>query len=215
MVATTGQDQTLECLRSTNDCLHINSINGQSPMRKIPHGAFDEIGNFMIGPARLEDKTEIVTLYRAVAAIEGGLARSEEEINEEYVQHFLHKSHKTGIILVARQAGTGQIIGEIHTYAIGPRVFAHVLGELTIAVHPNHQGSGIGKALFTELLRQVENDRPDILRVELIARESNRKAIEFYQKLGFQIEGRLANRIRSTGGGYEADIPMAWQRKTD
>ena len=183
-------------------------------MLLVPSYCTKGMENFMIDSAKFEDKSEIINLYRAVAAIEGGLARNQEEVTEEYVEYFLQKSHETGIILVARQTGMSQVIGEIHSYAIGPRVFAHVLGELTIAVHPNHQGSRIGKALFTEFLRQVENDRPDILRVELIARESNRKAIEFYQKLGFQIEGRLTNRIRSTNGGYEADIPMAWLRKS-
>jgi ribosomal protein S18 acetylase RimI-like enzyme len=84
---------------------------------------------------------------------------------------------------------------------------------LTIAVHPDFQGFGIGKALFTELMRQTTENRPDILRVELIARESNAKAIEFYKKLGFAAEGRMTNRIASVGGGFEADIPMAWLRK--
>lgn len=161
---------------------------------------------------KLEDVSAIVTLYRAVAANEGGLARTAEEISEEYVAHFVGKSLESGLGLVARESDDGPIIGEIHCYALGPRVFAHVLGELTIAVHPAKQGLGIGKQLFTELLRQIKQERPDILRVELIARESNRKAIEFYQKLGFHIEGRFENRIRSVGGGYEADIPMAWRR---
>ena len=166
----------------------------------------------MINSANPDDRSEIFALYRAVASIEGGLARTAEEISEEYVAHFLGKSLESGFCLVARETDDGPIIGEIHSYAIGPRVFAHVLGELTIAVHPAKQGLGVGKRLFTELLQRVEQERPDILRVELIARESNRKAIEFYQKLGFNIEGRFENRIRSVGGGYEADIPMAWRR---
>jgi len=61
-------------------------------------------------------------------------------------------------------------------------------------------------------MRRVKEDRTDILRVELIARESNKKAIEFYEKLGFVIEGRFARRIASVGGGFEDDIPMAWSR---
>lgn len=166
----------------------------------------------ILNSAKPEDVSAIFALYRAVAAIEGGLARTAEEISEEYVAHFLGKSLESGLCLVAREANDGPVIGEIHSYALGPRVFAHVLGELTIAVHPAKQGLGVGKLLFTELLRQIEHERPDILRVELIARESNRKAIEFYQKLGFNIEGRFENRIRSVGGGYEADIPMAWHR---
>lgn len=168
---------------------------------------------FIIETATDADGADLAALYRAVAANAGGLARSQAEITDEYVTNFLHKAQESGIILVARPNVGRPIIGEIHSYALGPSVFAHVLGELTIAVHPGYQGQGVGKALFTELLRRVEEERPDILRVELIARESNRKAIAFYQKLGFQIEGRLANRIRSANGsGFEADIPMAWQR---
>ncbi|MBS1787546.1 MAG: GNAT family N-acetyltransferase [Acidobacteria bacterium] len=166
----------------------------------------------IIKSAKPEDRNAIAELYLTVAAIEGGLARTAEEISEAYVAQFLRKSLESGFCLVARENLDGPIIGEIHSYALGPRVFAHVLGELTIAVHPAKQGLGIGKKLFTEMLRRIEQERPDILRVELIARESNRKAIEFYQKLGFKIEGRFENRIRSIGGGYEADIPMAWHR---
>ena len=167
----------------------------------------------VIQTATVSDLKAIVELYRIVAAIEGGLARTTEEISRDYVAHFLGKSLESGVCLVARETADGPIIGEIHCYPLGPRVFAHVLGELTIAVHPAHQGLGAGKALFTELLRRVEQDRPDILRVELIARESNQKAIAFYQKLGFIIEGRFEKRICSVGGGYEADIPMAWLRQ--
>lgn len=167
---------------------------------------------FIIESAAAADTAGIVELYTAVAAIEGGLARTAGEISTEYVRYFLQNSLQTGITLIARQIDDGKIIGEIHGYALGPKVFAHVLGELTIAVHPDFQGLGIGKALFSKFLNDVRENRPDILRVELIARESNAKAIEFYQKLGFIIEGRFRNRIRSVGGGFEDDVPMAWQR---
>ena len=166
--------------------------------------------DFSITNANLDDVAAIFGLYRAVAAIEGGLARTAEEISAAYVENFVTKAVETGVIVVARRGE--RIIGEIHAYALGPKVFAHVLGELTIAVHPDFQGSGVGRAVFTELMQQVKECRPDILRVELIARESNAKAIEFYKKLGFAIEGRMENRIRSIDGGFEADIPMAWRK---
>jgi len=170
------------------------------------------MNDFSVSNAALEDASAIRDLYRAVAANEGGLARTADEISLEYVENFVSKAVASGIIVVARKGG--KIIGEIHAYALEPKVFAHVLSELTIAVHPDFQGFGVGKALFTELMRQVSETRPDILRVELIARESNAKAIEFYKKLGFRVEGRMTNRIRSVGGGFEADIPMAWRRAT-
>ena len=52
----------------------------------------------------------------------------------------------------------------------------------------------------------------DIHRIELMARESNGRAISLYRSLGFRIEGRLEGRIRGTDGQFEADLPMAWRR---
>ena len=171
-----------------------------------------EIEKFTVNTGKIEDRLEVILLYRTVAAVLGGLARTSDEITEEYVENFMQKSLKSGIIIVARDREHNQIIGEIHAYALGPKCFAHVLGELTIAVHPEYQSQRVGRAIFTEFMRLVENDRPDILRVELIARESNNKAIKFYQNLGFEIEGRLLKRIRGVNDNYEADIPMAWFR---
>ncbi|QHT70266.1 GNAT family N-acetyltransferase [Rhodocytophaga rosea] len=163
--------------------------------------------------ATIEDIPQIHSLYREVASNVGGLAREADEITMEYVANNVMKSLKTGIILIAQHPQEITIMGEIHSYALEPRVFSHVLSELTIAVHPQFQGMGLGRMLFQHLLQEVENTRNDILRVELIARESNTKAIHFYQQLGFQIEGKLNRRINSRNGSYEADIPMAWFNK--
>ena len=169
------------------------------------------MSNFLVTSGNIDDIDDITRLYRAVAAIEGGLARTAEEVSDEYVTNFVSKSIETGIIVVAKTVD-GKIIGEIHGYALGPKVFAHILGELTIAVHPDFQGRGVGKIMFIEFMCRIEEQRTDIVRVELTARESNAKAIAFYEKLGFVIEGRMTNRIRSVSGGFESDIPMAWLR---
>lgn len=161
-----------------------------------------------IKKSKIEYWPEILALYRQVAQISGNLARSSEEISGEYVKNFLKKSQSTGISLIAF---TGMnIVGEIHAYKLDLKVFSHVLSELTIAVHPDFQGKGIGRALFSTLLDEIKTSRREILRVELISRESNKKAIRFYESLGFRQEGRLENRIDSSGGIFEADIPMGW-----
>ncbi|MDP1675605.1 MAG: GNAT family N-acetyltransferase [Bacteroidota bacterium] len=155
----------------------------------------------------------IYTLYQKVASIKGGLARTKNEITTEYISLFVHKSIQSGIIIIAVDETTSAIVGEIHCYGSGIGVFAQVLGELTIAVDPDYQGKGIGRILFKKLLNTVINEKPEIIRIELIARESNTKAISFYESLGFKKEGRLEKRIQSASGGLEADIPMAWIRK--
>ena len=162
--------------------------------------------------ASLNDCAEIRSLYERVASIEGGLARKKNEITEEYITHFIQRSADSGVIVVATDISNDEIIGEIHCYNSTIDVFKHVLGELTIAVDPQYQGKGIGRLLFTKLLDIIKQEKLEIERVELIARESNVKAIKFYESLGFKIEGRFEKRIRSVSGIYEADIPMAWLR---
>lgn len=153
-------------------------------------------------------------LYKAVGNHVGGLARVADEISEKYIEHFMVCASDSGVELVIQDTfADDNIVAEIHCYKPEPKAFEHVLGELTIAVHPHYQGQGLGKKLFQVLLNTIGKERQDILRVELIARESNLRAIAMYEKLGFIREGRLEKRIKGVNGAFEADIPMAWFNK--
>lgn len=165
-----------------------------------------------IRTAAPEDFPKIKRLYQQVARVSGGLARAEDEITDDYVRTFLDKSLESGFILVVEHPEDPEVlIGELHAYSPGPAVFKHVFSHLTAAVHPDFQGQKIGRTMFTIFLEEVGLNRPDIGRVELIARESNTRAIEFYKSFGFRIDGRLEMRIKNADGTYEADIPMSWQ----
>lgn len=162
--------------------------------------------------ADIDDLSRIKTLYKDVARHEGGVARLEHEITDDYVESFLKKSLATGLIIVAEHPDeTETLIAEIHAYKSGIKTFEHVLGDLTLVVHPAFQGKKIGRTIFTIFLEEIARNRPDIGKVELISRESNQRAIALYQSLGFAIEGRLEMRIKTRQGTYEADIPMGWQ----
>ena len=162
--------------------------------------------------AALQDLGPLIRLYKEVALTEGGIARLEHEITENYVRNFLEKSLETGLIIVGEHPDeTGELIAAIHAYKPGAQVFNHVLSGLTLVVHPYFQGKKIGRTILTIFLEEVARNCPDVGRVELIARESNAKAITLYQSMGFLIEGRLEMRIKSKDGHYEADIPMGWQ----
>ena len=170
-----------------------------------------------VRPARPDDLEQVLALYRAVAAAGGGLAREEDEMTPTYVCTFLTSSLATGVCLVAEELAAGggdapepRLVGELHAHALGPRSLAHVLGELTVAVHPAWQGRGVGRRLFLEMFSAIGRDRPRVRRVELKVRESNVQAIRLYQSLGFQIEGRLEGRILRRDGTPENDVPMAW-----
>ena len=147
---------------------------------------------YTLRPANVTDRDAITTLYKKVIRISGGLARREEEVTPEYVEGFIEKAQ--GLQFVATD-GT-RIVGEIHCYKPGIQCFDHLLGDLTIAVDPDYQGKGVGKALFMAILSEVKENRKDILRIELLTGEANKRAIAFYQSLGFVIEGRMPNRYR-------------------
>lgn len=160
--------------------------------------------------ANNSDEKEIFELYKRVSKLGGGVAHAQDEITYQYISHFCSKSQFDGIQLITIDPNTNKIIAEIHCYRPEAKVFSHVLSNLTIVVDPYYQRKGIGRKLFQSLIDLVRNDMKNIMRIELIARESNKKAMHLYLQLGFKIEGRLEKRIRSVDGGYEADIPMAW-----
>jgi len=161
-------------------------------------------------PATLNDKFKILALYREVASRPHGLVREAQEITEEYVDKFLGNSLADGIILVVDDGEGAGLIGEIDTYKPSLQALSHVLEHLTVAVHPSFQRRGVGRALFVAMLDKVRSDHPEVLRVELIAKESNHAAISLYKSLGFVGEGRMEKRIKKPDGSFEADILMVW-----
>ncbi|AKB30017.1 Acetyltransferase [Methanosarcina siciliae T4/M] len=166
---------------------------------------------YVVRGGETSDLHKIVVLYRTVASRSGGIAREADEVTEAYVRSFIEKSLESGIILAIEDPENPEIlIAEVHTYKPGIKVFAHIFSDLTIVVRPDYQGKGIGKLLLGTLLQETISKHSEVMRVELLVRESNKRAIEFYKKLGFNIEGRLENRICDKTGKLEADIPMGW-----
>ncbi|MEI8300795.1 MAG: N-acetyltransferase [Chlamydiota bacterium] len=168
------------------------------------------LANFGIRKATFDDGDKIKTLYQTVTKNPGGIARTSDEITPGYIDRILTNSLEKGLIMVSYSKDTHELIGSIHAYKLDPKVFRHILSELTIVIHPDFQGMGLGKALFSTFLNEIENLYPSILRVELITRESNHKGLSLYKSLGFIAEGRFEKRIFPETHILEADIPMVW-----
>jgi RimJ/RimL family protein N-acetyltransferase len=162
----------------------------------------------LIRKASLADKSALFTLYKSIAEKPGGIIRIPPEVNENYIETILTKSLQTGLILVSEV--NGKLTGSIHAYEYGLSAFRHILTELTIVVAPDHQGTGVGKALFTAFLKNIHDHFKHILRVELFVREQNAKTITFYKKLGFKEEGRHYHKIKNSDGMHETPIEMTW-----
>ncbi|HEY2358633.1 MAG TPA: GNAT family N-acetyltransferase [Phenylobacterium sp.] len=155
----------------------------------------------------LADAPAILALHAAAASMGGGLAREPDEMQLAYIEEALAKSLASGVALTAWADAT--MAGEIHASRMGPRQFAHNLTDLTVAVHPDVQGRGVGALLFEALFVAATKLTPRIERIELMCREGNLSAVRLYQRLGFVIEGRFQRRVRLKDGTVEDDLAMA------
>jgi putative acetyltransferase len=153
------------------------------------------------------DAPAILALHIAAASRGGGLAREPDEMDLAGIEAALARPFLNGVAL---SAWDGQAIaGEIHASRLGPRQFAHNLTDLTVAVHPDFQGRGVGAALFETLFAVAATLSPKIERIELMCREGNLGAVRLYQRLGFVIEGRFPRRVRLKDGTLDDDLAMA------
>lgn len=159
--------------------------------------------SFSIRPAAPGDRDAIVALHRAAAVTPGALARAPDEVTPTYAEGAI----ASDVCLVAVETD-GFLCGEIHAKRESPAIFAHVLGGLTVAVHPERQGRGIGSRLFEALITRARVMHPPILRIELAAGAGNGGAVRLYERLGFQHEGRQLARGRLPDGRFEDDILM-------
>ncbi len=164
----------------------------------------------MIRQAREQDHDSILALYREVATVPDGIARTPEEVTDAYVGGFMQRAAHDGLELVHEEDGA--ILAEIHASRVGIASLAHLLTDLTIVVSPRAQGRGVGRALFAALLHEVTVNMPHITRVELFARLSNVRARALYASLGFVEEGRLRARVNNARGEPETDTIMGWLR---
>ncbi|BDC34387.1 N-acetyltransferase [Candidatus Dependentiae bacterium Noda2021] len=161
----------------------------------------------LIRKGLLSDKAQLTALFKRVAAIPGGLARTAEEITDSHMTRLLTNATDRGIIFVAEY--NNSLIGCILCLTLEPKLFIHIRSETNILVDPQFQGLGIGSALIRTLQEDVMNHHPSIMMIELVARESN-PAIRLYERMGFKKQGRLEHRVLGINGVYEADIPMSW-----
>jgi len=152
------------------------------------------------------DAPAILTVHLAAASNGGGLAREPDEMSLEAIEASLAKPLQDGVALIAWI--DGRPAGEIHASRYAPRQFAHNMTDLTVAVHPDFQGRGVGAALFEALFVEAAKMRPPIERIELMCREGNAGAVRLYQRLGFVIEGRFPKRVRLKDGTVEDDLAM-------
>jgi len=163
----------------------------------------------IIRKATPDDLPQLTELHQEVARISQGIARTEGEVSEQYLRDLYQHISQQGLMLVGIEVETNELIAEMHASKYGLHIFEHILTSLTIVVKPTYQGRGVGKSLFTAFLREVDENWPEIGRIELESRSTNQKSIGLYKSLGFVQEGRMVNKTRNADGRYEDSLLFA------
>jgi len=93
------------------------------------------------------------------------------------------------------------VVGEVAEHVVGYMIFDTGGHILSTAVEPTHRRKGLGALLFTHALKSIGS------KLWLEVRSKNTTAIEFYEKMGMKIVGKIPNY-------YEADdaLIMALRR---
>ena len=163
-------------------------------------------------PLTVEQAPSVLALYVAAAAT-GTLGRDADEYDLAEVTDSLAAASADGLCL--GWSDDGALVGVVRAARLRPRRFRHVCSGLTAAVHPMHQGRGIGRSLFKELLVRIDALDPPVSRVELMLQAGNANALRLYRSLGFDEEGRLRGRVREWDGTPVDDIIMARLRSLE
>ena len=156
--------------------------------------------------AQVSDAGQMVAFYNRVAGETTYLSFGQDEypLDEELQEKRLIEvsMQKNSTILLALAAET---IAGIATITSSQKKRLRHEGEFGIVVEKAFWGQGIGSEMFSRLVRFSENNGITT-RLSLVTRTDNEKAVEWYKRMGFEIEGCLRNSTIIDGACYNTYV---------
>jgi RimJ/RimL family protein N-acetyltransferase len=88
----------------------------------------------------------------------------------------------------------GNIVGMLTFWGNGRRRLEH-WGEFGVSVLKRYQNIGVGSALLDYMIEWAKRSKL-VRKVDLMVREDNYQAINLYEKMGFEVEGRIRRAMK-------------------
>ncbi|ARU63906.1 hypothetical protein CBW65_13505 [Tumebacillus avium] len=152
----------------------------------------------IIRPSTAEDAVQLVALDNIAWSTDSAVSDNSWNSTEEYLDRC-----PPGSQIVAESEGV--VCGYVQSRnPTGLPSNDHV-AELSIAVHPDYQGKGVGR----QLMQAIEDKalREGKRKVALRVLATNSGAIEFYKRCGYIEQGRLVQEF-FLNGQYVDDLMM-------
>lgn len=158
----------------------------------------------VIRKAGWRDFGPLLNLQRQVVRESEHLAATRGERKEPvlfaFAKAILHRKRVHTLLALAGNEPVGYI-----TVVFGKFRKVGETAYLVVGVRASHQGQGIGTTLLNEAEKFARSRK--MHRMELEVFERNESAVRLYEKLGYQIEGRRREAVK-TPNGYSDIIWM-------
>lgn len=169
--------------------------------------------DFIIRPIAVSDAKEINDLRRMEGIMENimGLPSETVETSQDYLSRTDSLRHQF-VAVVKRDRNTELVVGTIGLH-VHPLARKRHSGSIGIMVHTEYQGMGIGTKLLETVIDLADNWLM-LKRLELDVFADNEKAINLYQKMGFEIEG-IHRKAAIRNGRYADEMVMSRIREDE
>ena len=159
-----------------------------------------------IRKAQIQDAAVLADAEQKIAATPGFLASRPYELKTEAFQKKIEtlSNLPNGIYIVG--ISDDKIVGHALLEPMSLEAISHVV-RLTIAIHPGYEERGLGEMMLSYLIEWAKA-APSVEKIELNVRAVNLRAIRLYQKLGFNLEGRIRNRMKMPDASFMDDLEM-------
>lgn len=100
---------------------------------------------------------------------------------------------------------SGEVIGWAALTAVSNRCIYQGVAEVSVYVHPNHKGKGVGKLLMKTLI--FESERQGIWTLHSSIFSDNKGSIQLHKKVGFRMIG-YREKIGCQNGVWKDNVLM-------
>ncbi|MEZ5277312.1 MAG: GNAT family protein [Opitutaceae bacterium] len=166
--------------------------------------ASDAIPEILIREADPEDAAAILAYIDEVAGETDflGFGRGEFDLDLEKETKYLEEQRDSNNSVYLLAMMDGEIAGTL-SYTGGRRARTRHTGELGITVRRRYWGQGIGSLLMESLIAWARSSGV-VTKLDLLVRTDNERAIQLYERMGFEREGRIRHAVHIDGVYHDA-----------